>query len=92
MNQVKAITAVLWVLVCTSAIAVVYSHHLSRQVFIEWQSLLDEQRNYEVRLGELLIEKSSLTAYSRLERLAGERLKMAEPADEQIIMVREVDR
>lgn len=88
----KKTTAVLWVLVCVTALGVVYSDHRSRQYFMQWQALRDEQRDYEVELGKLLIEKSSLTAYSRLEHLASSKMKMAVPADEQIIMVQEVDK
>ncbi|HEY9032717.1 MAG TPA: cell division protein FtsL [Pseudomonadales bacterium] len=90
MRWANRTTAVLWLLVVASALAVVYSHHGSRQRFIHWQQQLAEQREFEVALGQLLIEKSSLTAYSRLEHLAAKKLNMQIPAGEQVILVQEV--
>lgn len=80
-------TFVLWFLVCCSALAVIYSNHAGRQLFVEWQQLLGQHRQAEVEWGQLLIEKSSLTSYSRLEHLAAEKLNMAVPETNEIKVI-----
>lgn len=88
MRLIGRTTIILWLTVCVSAVAVAYSNHRSRLLFTEWQTQLKQQQAFEVEWGQLLIEKSSLTAYSRLERIAAEKLNMRVPSAEQMKMVK----
>lgn len=88
MQLIGRLTIVLWLAVCISALAVAYSNHRARLLFVEWQGQLKAQQKYEVEWGQLLIEKSSLTSYVRLERIAAEKLKMRVPAVEQIQIIK----
>lgn len=70
-----------------SSFAVIYSSFTARTRFIEWQSLLNDARAYEIEWGQLLLEKSTMASYSRLEHVASDKLKMIEPKKAQIILV-----
>lgn len=87
MQLIGRLTIVLWLAVCLTAVAVAYTNYSARQLFSEWQNLLKEQQQYEVEWGQLLIEKSSLTAYSRLESIAAEKLKMVTPSIDRIHLI-----
>ena len=86
MSSVKFSVA-LWVLVGVSAFAVILSSFNSRQSFFEWQALLKQAQGFDVEWGQLLIEKSSLASYSRLEDVAKDELKMTAPKTDRIIVV-----
>ena len=73
--------------VLVSALAVVYSSYTARQSFIEWQDILKQAQAYEVEWGQLLIEKSTLASYTRLEKEASSKLNMAAPSTQQIVVV-----
>lgn len=88
MQLIGKVTIVLWLAVCMTALSVVYSSHRARLLFVEWQQLLKAQQAYEVEWGQLLIEKSSLTSYVRLERLAAEKLQMVVPSVDKIQVIK----
>jgi cell division protein FtsL len=66
-------------LVIASAIAVVYTKHLSRVQFAELQRLTRAQDDLKVEWRRLQLEQSTLATHSRIEQMARERLGMAEP-------------
>ena len=80
---------ILLVLVVISAFAVIYSSHSARVSFISLQDLLKESQEYEVEWGQLLIEKSAESSYSRLEKEAEKKLNMVTPGVEQIVVIKE---
>jgi len=88
MQLIGRLTLVLWLAVCMTAVAVAYSNYSARLLFSQWQNLLKEQQQYEVEWGQLLIEKSSLTAYTRLEYIAAEKLKMLTPSVDRIHLIK----
>ena len=81
------LTLFLWGLIMISAFAVIYSSHSARQHFIQWQALLKQAQDYEVEWGQLLLEKSTMASYSRLETVASEKLHMTEPTKDQIVLI-----
>ena len=87
MIESAKLTISLWLLICVSAVAVVYSNHGARSSFIEWQTLLQDAQDFDVEWGQLLIEKSSLSSYARLEGEASKKLNMSAPTTEQIVIV-----
>lgn len=89
MNLLNPVTIALWLAVCISALAVAYSNHKARTLFAQWQEQVKLQQSYEVQWGQLLIEKSSLANYARLENLAAKRLNMVVPKVNQMIRVEE---
>lgn len=89
MNLLNRLTIVLWLMVCLSALLVAYSNHKARTLFAQWQEQIKLQQRYEVQWGQLLIEKSSLASYARLENLAAKKLNMVMPKVNQMIRVEE---
>ena len=83
----KKLTVLLWVLVLISAFSVIQISFKARQDFFEWQLLQKEAQQLDVEWGQLLIEKSMLSSFSRLEAVATEQLKMSAPKTEQIIII-----
>ncbi len=81
--------AVLWCLVLASAVAVVYSSHLCRQLYSQLSLLEREKNSLQVEWGKYLIEQNSLASLSRVEQLASGRLKMRLPEADEIVMVQQ---
>jgi cell division protein FtsL len=70
-----------------SALGVVYSVHSSRQLVTELQQLRHEQEQLQVQWGQLLLEKSTLGSYARVEVTARDRLGMYLPPVNEIVVV-----
>lgn len=79
---------ILLALVMVSAIAVVYSVHLSRKTVAALAVLEKQQYTIEVEWGQLLIEQSAWGAYGRVEKIATERLGMKMPEPNHIVMLK----
>lgn len=82
--------AVFWLaaFVLLSALLVVYSKHLNRQLFIQLESLMNYRDQLQVEWGRLLLEESTLTAHSRVEQIAREQLKMELPTESKVVIVK----
>lgn len=81
--------ALLWLATIVSALAVVYSTQRSRALtaqLVEAQKTRDELRYQQERL---LLEKGAWSAYSRIEKVAREKLKMHVPAPNERVLVME---
>ena len=74
-----------------SAIAVVYSQHKNRQLFVMMQSQLKQQDQLNIHFGRLQLEQSTWASYGRVEDNAINRLDMQPPAlnDLQFIVLKE---
>tara|TARA_R100000657_G_C4627344_1_gene76113 strand:- start:240 stop:557 length:318 start_codon:yes stop_codon:yes gene_type:complete len=82
------LTAVAALVLVISAVSVIYSSHLSRQLFNEWQMLQKEAYQLDEDWGRLLLEHSTWAAHDRIERLAGEQLMMVAPSKDSFQVVR----
>ncbi len=71
--------AILWLGCVISALAVVYESHLARKSTANLENARRELNALQVESGQLLLEKSSLTAYSRVENAASSQLHMINP-------------
>ena len=79
---------VLLLLVVLSALAVVYSKHQSRKLFVELNSLQKTRDAMEVEWGQLQLEQSTWATSGRIEKLARQRLQMTQMEYEKIIIVK----
>lgn len=77
----------LWVVCVGSAIGVVYSTHESRKATQKLEKLKREASGLHVISGQYLLEKSSWSAYSVVEKKATEQLNMISPSAEQTVLV-----
>ena len=88
-NQGVLLAGIVVVTLVSSAIAVTYSVHKSRQYLYQLQMLQAERDHLETEWGQLLLEQHAWGAYGRIGRLATEQLQMRNPAPTEIIMVRQ---
>ncbi len=76
------------VTVMISALAVVELRHRNRQLFVELQTLGRERDALNTEWGQLLLEQGAWSEQRRVEETARVRLGMAQPAREQVVVVR----
>ncbi|CBL44249.1 Cell division protein [gamma proteobacterium HdN1] len=74
-------------LVVCSALGVIYSSFMTRQLVTEFQQLHEQRNAFQDEWGQLLLEQSTLGAFSRVEQLARKDLKMSVPSPEQTVMI-----
>ena len=79
MNGRRMLAAVLGLVATASALAVVYSQHRSRALFVELQRLDQEQADLDTEWGRLELEQSTWATQGRIEHLAREKLNMRLP-------------
>ncbi|HLS99307.1 MAG: cell division protein FtsL [Porticoccaceae bacterium] len=78
---------VLWPLLLVTAIGVVYTSHLCRQLYTELSALQQEESRLQVEWGQYLLEQSTWAALSRIEKTASGQLNMRVPDFNDMIMV-----
>jgi cell division protein FtsL len=81
------ITLMLTLMIMMSAIGVVHSSHLSRQLFAEQSVLLDRNDQLQLEWAQLLLEQSAWSSPDRLESIATQQLKMHIPETEETKLV-----
>ena len=80
--------AVLLVAVLVTSLAVVYSRHQERKLFIELQALGYEKDDMDVEYGQLQLEQCTLTTHGKVEHAARTRLGMMSPAPRQVQIIK----
>jgi cell division protein FtsL len=73
------LVALLVVAVLGSGVGVVYTQHVNRRLFIEWQKLQAERDDLEVEWELLQLEQSTLVTDAAVEMVARKRLNMLAP-------------
>lgn len=81
------ITLMLTLMIMMSAIGVVNSSHLSRQLFAEQSLLLDKNDQLQLEWAQLLLEQSAWSSPDRLENIATKQLEMRIPETEDTQLV-----
>jgi cell division protein FtsL len=81
------VTGMLLMLIVMSAIGVVYSSHLSRQLFAEQAILLERNDQLQLEWAQLLLEQSAWSSPNRIESVARDSLNMEVPATEDIQLI-----
>ncbi len=76
------------VLVLISAIAVVYTKHEARKLFVELDTLEKQRDEMNVQWGRLQLEQSTLATNIRIEQHAKKKLGMITPEYKQILIVK----
>ena len=88
------VAALLGCAVLLSALWVVETSHRARSLFMESERLRQERDALIALRGRLLLERSTFSAYNRVETLAAERLamRMPEPRDTRLVNAGEAPR
>ena len=78
----------IFAVVCViSAIALVYTKHESRKLFVELEQLTTERDQLNIEWGQLQIEQSTWATHARIERVALEELSLVRPKSTEIYLI-----
>jgi cell division protein FtsL len=70
-----------------SAIALVYTKHESRRLFIELEQLTQERDELNIEWGQLQIEQSTWAQHARIEQVAVDDLSLMRPDATEIFVI-----
>jgi len=87
-NSKVALLSLLFVLVLVVALSVVYTKHMNRKYFTEWQKLQKERDEMNIEWGQLQLERSTFATSSEIEKSAREKLGMDQPDAKEVILVK----
>lgn len=87
MNASAITAAVLAALVCSSALAVAYTTHLSRRAYAEISANRRAADELDVQWSRLQIEQGTFSGHERIERTAREALDMRLPGPDGSVMI-----
>ena len=79
--------ALLVVSVLASAIGVVHARHLHRQAYIALSSLQQGRDDLNIEYGRLQLEQATWAEANRIEQVAGTRIGMKYPTDDDIVVL-----
>ena len=75
-------------LVCVlSGIALVYTKHESRKLFVELEGLTHERDELNIEWGQLQIEQSTWAQHARIEKVATDELALVRPETTDIYVI-----
>ena len=75
----------LWLLLVVSALGQILVSHQHRQLMQAWQQQDSKRVKLQQEYTRLLLERSTLGAHNRLDRLARQQLNMTEPKQIQVL-------
>jgi cell division protein FtsL len=82
------VLALVFAVVCVvSAMALVYTRHESRKLFIELEQLTTNRDELNIEWGQLQIEQSTWATHARIERVATEELSLTRPVATEIFVI-----
>ncbi len=87
-DQLSVLMGVLFLL--ASSIGVIYSSHMTRQMYRNLQVLQQVQDDLDSEYEKLLLEQSAWADYTRVDQLAREELNMSPPVRKNLYVVREM--
>ena len=70
-----------------SAIALVYTKHESRKLFVELESLSRERDELNIEWGQLQIEQSTWATHARIEQVAIRELSLVRPNPAEVFVI-----
>jgi cell division protein FtsL len=87
-KQQPALLVFVFAIVCVlSAIALVYTKHESRKLFVELEALTHQRDELNIEWGQLQIEQSTWAQHARIEQVASEDLSLVRPEAQEIFVI-----
>ena len=83
----RSIILLLGIVVCISALALVYVRHQNRLQFFELQSLHAERDLLNEKWGQLLLEQGTWAEHALVEKKATQKLSMQRPSVERTVLL-----
>jgi len=81
------LTAVFVAVGVLSALALIYTKHDSRKLFVELENLTTERDELNIEWGQLQIEQSTWATHARIERVAVEEMSLVRPQSREIYVI-----
>jgi cell division protein FtsL len=88
-QRILMVVTLLFSLMLTSAILLVYSKHQSRKLFVELQQLKLEVNALNTEWSQLQLEQSAWSEHGHIEPIARERLSMVMPGPDDVVFVKQ---
>ena len=83
-----AVLVLVFAAICVmSAMALVYTKHESRKLFVELETLSHERDELNIEWGQLQIEQSTWATHARIEQVANDRLSLIRPESDEIFVI-----
>jgi len=70
-----------------TSMALVYTKHESRKLFVELEDLTHERDDLNIEWGQLQIEQSTWATHARIERVATDDLSLVRPEAAEIYVI-----
>ncbi len=86
-RQPLLLVCVLAAVCVVSAMALVYTRHESRKLFVELEGLTDERDELNIEWGQLQIEQSTWATHARIEQVAADDLQLTRPETDEIFVI-----
>jgi cell division protein FtsL len=86
-RQPVALTIVVVSICFVSALALIYTKHESRKLFIELEQLTSERDELNIEWGQLQIEQSTWATHARIEMVALKELSLGRPESSEIFVI-----
>ena len=86
-KQPFALVLVFSVVCVLSALALVYTKHESRKLFVELESLTHERDDLNIEWGQLQIEQSTWATHERIEQVATDDLSLVRPVASEVYVI-----
>ena len=86
-SQPAALVLVFAAVCVMSAMALVYTKHEARKLFIELETLTRERDELNIEWGQLQIEQSTWATHARIEQVAADRLSLVRPQATEIFVI-----
>ncbi len=86
-GQPVLIALVLAVVCVMSAMALVYTKHESRKLFVELEQLTSQRDQLNIEWGQLQIEQSTWATHARIEKVASDELALTRPTASEIFVI-----
>ena len=84
----SSVLVFVFAVVCVlSAIALVYTKHESRKLFVELEQLTQERDELNIEWGQLQIEQSTWAQHARIEQVASDDLSLVRPEATEIFVI-----
>ena len=85
--QPMLLTIVFAIACVMSAMALIYTKHESRKLFIELEQLTTERDELNIEWGQLQIEQSTWATHARIEKVAADELALVRPQPTEIYVI-----
>ena len=86
-SQSFLLTSVFALVCVISAVALIYTKHESRKLFVELETLTHERDELNIEWGQLHIEQSTWAQHARIEKVATEDLSLVRPDTADVFVI-----